>query len=123
MARLTCGSRAERLLVPPFVLFFNLLYPMRRVNDPSSRVAAAAGGCILVRRGSPGLPIRLQLSRSDVVSVRPYRTVGPIWRMVRRTAFTQLRHSYALLAVAVGGLALLFALPPARPRHADTIRS
>lgn len=145
MARLHCGSRAERLLVPPFVLFFNLLYPMRRVNDPSSRVAAAAGGCVLVRRealtaagglaairgeiiddvnlgralkgqvrrGSPGLPIRLQLSRSDVVSVRPYRNVGPIWRMVRRTAFTQLRHSYALLALAVGGLALLFALPPA----------
>ena len=157
MARLRCESAAERLLVPPFVLFFNLLYPMRRVNDPASRAAAAAGGCVLVRRdalaaagglaairgeiiddvnlgralkgavgrgtrcwrgapgraAAPGRPIRLQLSRSDVVSVRPYRTVGPIWRMVRRTAFTELRHSYPLLAVAVAGLLLLFALPPA----------
>ena len=145
MARLRCESAAERLLVPPFVLFFNLLYPMRRVNDPASRVAAAAGGCVLVRcdalaaagglaairgeiiddvnlgralkgpvrRGTPGRPIRLQLSRSDVVSVRPYCTLGPIWRMVRRTAFTELRHSYVLLVVAVAGLALLFALPPA----------
>ena len=145
MARLRCESAAERLLVPPFVLFFNLLYPMRRVDDPASRVAAAAGGCVLVRcdalaaagglaairgeiiddvnlgralkgpvrRGTPGRPIRLQLSRSDVVSVRPYCSLGPIWRMVRRTAFTELRHSYVLLVVAVAGLALLFALPPA----------
>lgn len=143
MARLRCESAAERLLVPPFVLFFNLLYPMRRVNDPASRAAAAAGGCVLVRRdalaaagglaairgeiiddvnlgralkgpvrcGTPGRPIRLQLSRSDVVSVRPYCSLGPIWRMVRRTAFTELRHSYVLLVVAVAGLALLFALP------------
>ena len=50
MARLRCRSSAERLLIPPFLLFFNLLYPMRRVNDPQSRVAAAAGGCVLVRR-------------------------------------------------------------------------
>ena len=145
MARLRCDSAAERLLVPPFVLFFNLLYPMRRVNDPRSRAAAAAGGCVLVRRdalaeagglaairgeiiddvnlgrllkgpvrrGRPGRPIRLQLSRNDVVSLRAYRTLGPLWRMVRRTAFTELHHSYALLAVTVAGLALLFALPPA----------
>lgn len=150
MARLCCASPAERLLVPPFVLFFNLLYPMRRVNDPGSRAAAAAGGCVLVRAaalaaaggpaairgeviddvnlgrllkwtggaagpGRAGGPpaIRLQLSRSDVVSAREYRTLGPVWRMVRRTAFTELRHSYALLALALAGLALLFAVPPA----------
>ena len=138
MARLRCVSRAERLLVPPFVLFFNLLYPMRRVNDPRSRAAAAAGGCVLVRadalaragglqeiRGeiiddvNLGLLIkqegvlRLQLSRGDVTSLREYRTLGPLWQMVRRTAFTELRHSYALLAVALAGLLLLFALPVA----------
>ena len=48
-----------------------------------------------------------------MVSLREYRTLGPLWRMVRRTAFTELRHSYALLALAVLGLALLFVLPPA----------
>lgn len=138
MARLNCASRVEKLLVPPFVLFFNLLYPMRRVNDPRSRVAAAAGGCVLVRRDAlaaaggmavirgeiiddvnlgravkaPGRPIRLALSRSDVVSLREYRSLGPVWRMVRRTAFTQLGHSWAMLALTAIGLALLFALPP-----------
>jgi hypothetical protein len=139
MARLNCASPAEQLLVPPFVLFFNLLYPMRWVNDPRSRVAAAAGGCVLVRRDAlaaaggmeairgeiiddvnlgravkaPGRPIRLVLSRSDVVSLREYRSLRPVWRMVRRTAFTQLGHSWALLALTVVGLTLLFALPPA----------
>ncbi|MGI9657386.1 MAG: glycosyltransferase, partial [Gaiellaceae bacterium] len=49
MARLRCDSVAERLLIPAFVFFFNLLYPMRRVNDPGSPVAACAGGCVLVR--------------------------------------------------------------------------
>ena len=145
MARLHCASAMERLLVPPFVLFFNLLYPMRRVNDPRSRFYGAAGGCVLVRldalaaaggmaairgeiiddvnlaravqgqvrRGAPGRPIRLALSRSQVTSLRAYTTLGPAWRMVRRTAFTQLRHSWALLALTVFGLALLFALPVA----------
>ena len=36
MARLRCESSAERLLIPAFVWFFGLLYPMRRVNRPSS---------------------------------------------------------------------------------------
>ena len=49
MARLRCASRAERLLIPAFVLFFFLLYPMRWANRPGGRVAAAAGGCVLVR--------------------------------------------------------------------------
>ncbi|MEZ0285387.1 MAG: glycosyltransferase, partial [Thermoleophilia bacterium] len=49
MARLRCESRAERLLIPAFVLFFFLLYPMRWANRPGGRLAAAAGGCVLVR--------------------------------------------------------------------------
>ena len=36
--------------VPAFVYFFAQLYPFRRVNSPRSRTAAAAGGCMLVRR-------------------------------------------------------------------------
>jgi hypothetical protein len=48
MARLRCVSAAERLLIPPFVFFFNLLYPMRRVNAQHHAVAAAAGGCVLL---------------------------------------------------------------------------
>jgi len=136
MARLRCQAPAERLLIPPFVLFFNLLYPMRRVNDPQSRAAAAAGGCVLVRRealeragGFAAIrdrviddvslaravkrhgPIRLSVSRSEVESLRAHDFNG-VWRMVRRTAFTELRHSWLLLAVTQVLLVVLFALPP-----------
>jgi hopene-associated glycosyltransferase HpnB len=132
MARLHCQSAAEKLLIPPFVYFFNLLYPMRRVN----RRPAAAGGCMLVRRDAleraggfaaiadrviddvslaralkPEGRLRLALSRSDVVSVRTHDSRG-IWRMVRRTAFTQLRHSRSLLVLTLALLALLFVVPP-----------
>lgn len=139
MARLRCSSPAERLLIPPFLFFFNLLYPMRLVNDPRSAVAAAAGGCVLLRRGALeraggfaaiageaiddvnlarrikglGEPIRLAVSRSDVESLRAYGSVGAVWRMVRRTAFVELRRSWTALAGTLAGLALLFALPPA----------
>jgi hopene-associated glycosyltransferase HpnB len=139
MARLCCDSWQERLLIPAFIFFFNLLYPMQSANDPESRVAAAAGGCILVRHrvlqraGGPpaiageviddvnlarrvkalGEPIRLSLSRSDVVSVREYGSVGAVWRMVRRTAFDELRYSWLRLAGTLAGLLLLFAAPPA----------
>lgn len=137
MARLRCATGPERLLIPPFLFFFELLYPMRRVNSRDSRVAAAAGGCVLLRRdalerigGFAGIrdrviddvslaravkrlgePIRLSLSRGDVESVRAHDFAG-VWRMVRRTAFTQLRRSWLLLAATVAVLLLLFALPP-----------
>ncbi len=38
------------LLIPAFVFFFQKLYPFPWVNDPAHPMAAAAGGCILVRR-------------------------------------------------------------------------
>ena len=50
MAQLRAVSPFERLLVPAFVYFFGLLYPFRWSNDPNHKTAAAAGGCVLVRR-------------------------------------------------------------------------
>jgi hopene-associated glycosyltransferase HpnB len=50
MALLRADTGWERLLVPAFVYFFAQLYPFRRVNRPGARTAAAAGGCMLVRR-------------------------------------------------------------------------
>ncbi len=50
MVRLNCSSLAERSLVPAFVYFFQMLYPFAKVNEPHSRVAAAAGGTVLIRR-------------------------------------------------------------------------
>src|SRR5439155_4605164 len=105
MARLRCVSRPERLLIPAFVFFFNLLYPMRRVNDQRSAVAAAAGGCMLLaasaRERAGGfaciknkiiddvslarqikrlnVPIHLALSRHEVESLRTYDSLATVW--------------------------------------------
>ena len=138
MARLRCESFAERLLIPPFVLFFFLLYPLRWANRAGSRTASAAGGCVLVTaealseagglqsiRGAliddlslvrrvkhvAALPTRLALSRTRVVSTRPYDGIGEVWTMVRRSAFTQLRRNWLLLAGVLAVLLLMFAGP------------
>ena len=138
MAHLRCVSRPEHFLIPPFVFFFNLLYPMRWVNDPHNSVAAAAGGCVLlsadalVRIGGfhslrahliddvnlgrrvkqAGFAIRLSLSHDVVKSVRAYETVYAIWSMVRRTAFTELNYSWLRLAGTLFGMGITFAVPP-----------
>jgi hopene-associated glycosyltransferase HpnB len=48
MVMLHCETRWEKLLIPAFVYFFQMLYPFPRINDPRSHVAGAAGGCMLV---------------------------------------------------------------------------
>lgn len=138
MAHLRCRSGAEKLLIPPFVLFFFLLYPPRWANRPGSRIASAAGGCNLVRHRAlrdaggfhalkgaliddlavarlvkfrAGLPTRLALSRDRVVSTRPYDDLASVWTMVRRSAFTQLRRSWLLLIAVLAVLLLMFAGP------------
>src|SRR6478609_7078634 len=50
MALLRTAAGWERVVVPAFVYFFAQLYPFRRVNMPGSGTAAAAGGCMLIRR-------------------------------------------------------------------------
>ena len=50
MVLLRCKSLWEKLLIPAFVFFFQKLYPFRWANDPNRKLAAAAGGCILIRR-------------------------------------------------------------------------
>lgn len=136
MVELHCASLAERLLVPAFVYFFQLLYPFARVNDPASRTAAAAGGTVLLRRRAldriggiaavrgaliddvalaravkAGGPIWLGHSRL-ARSVRPYPDAASVWRMVARTAYVQLRRSPALLGATVLGMALVWLAPP-----------
>jgi hopene-associated glycosyltransferase HpnB len=137
MVALNCASRAERALVPAFVYFFQLLYPFARVNDPRRRVAAAAGGTILVRRAALERAGGIAAIRAALIddvalatvvkrvapvwlghstlarSIRPYPHIGDIWRMVARSAYVQLHYSLLLLAGTVLGLALLFVVPPA----------
>ncbi len=137
MARLRTRTAWERLVIPAFVYFFALLYPMRWVNRPGTRTAAAAGGCDLVRRDSLVRAGGLDAIRASVIddvalaraiktgggriflgladrvrSVRPYPTLGSLWHMIARSAYAQLRHSWLLLAGTVLGLALVFLIPP-----------
>ncbi|MFA1548377.1 glycosyltransferase [Actinomadura chokoriensis] len=138
MATLSVRTRWERVIVPAFVYFFAQLYPFRRVTRDGARTAAAAGGCMLVRRAAlekaggldgirgaliddvalgrlikrAGGRCRLDLSR-DVVSRRPYPRLADLWTMIARSAYHQLRYSPALLAGTVLGLLLLYAAPPA----------
>ena len=138
MALLRTATGWERVVVPAFVYFFAQLYPFRRVNVPGSRTAAAAGGCMLIRRGAlekagglapisdaliddvaMGRMIKRQRGRCwlglsrQVVSVRPYPRLASLWQMVARSAYTQLRYSPVLLAGTLAGLLFLYALPPA----------
>ena len=143
MVKLRCESLAERLLVPAFVFFFDKLYPFAWVNDPRSKVAAAAGGCMLVRREAltkagglqaihgaliddcalAGLlkregPIWLSLTER-VVSLRPYPRFADIRRMVVRSAFAELRYSPWRLGGTLAGMSLIYLAPPLLAVFAD----
>lgn len=136
MVRLNCRSPWERLLIPAFVFFFQKLYPFPSVNNPHSRVAGAAGGCMLIRRSaleriggvaairgaliddcalaraikSAGGNLWLGLADGSR-SVRVYDRLGEIWSMVARSAYTQLDYSPLLLFGTVLGMALLYLAP------------
>ncbi|MBL6958974.1 MAG: glycosyltransferase [Rhodospirillales bacterium] len=136
MVKLRFKSYWERALLPAYVFFFQKLYPFPRVNDKDRPEAAAAGGCMLVRRdallASGGLeairdrviddcalaarikavkPVWLGLT-GKVHSLRAYDGLTGIWMMVARSAFVQLRHSLWLLLATVLGMTLFYLAPP-----------
>lgn len=55
-------------------------------------------------------PIELALTHS-IRSLRPYPVMHDLWRMVARTAFTQLHYSTPLLIGTIFGLGILFIAP------------
>jgi hopene-associated glycosyltransferase HpnB len=137
MVKLRCNSFAERLLVPAFIFFFQMLYPFAWANDPRRSTAAAAGGCMLVRadalRRAGGMaairaaliddcalakalkrqgPISIALTER-ARSIRAYPAIADIRRMVSRTAYAQLNYSPVLLLGTVVGLALTYLAPVA----------
>jgi hopene-associated glycosyltransferase HpnB len=137
MVQLTVSNNAERWLIPAFVFFFLKLYPPAWIARPDAATAGAAGGCMLVRpqalARSGGLgAIRAQiiddcsLARSikraggrvclgltrRARSLRPYGSAGEVGRMIARTAFNQLGHSWLLLLGTLLGLLVTYLLPP-----------
>lgn len=135
MARLHCRSTAEHFLIPAFVFFFDMLFPFGAVNDPGSKVAAAAGGCMLTRREALERAGGLSVIRHNIiddcalawimkeqgpiwlgltdrsVSLRPYPRVADIRKMVARSAFAQLNYSPIRLAGTLLGLLLVYIAP------------
>ncbi|HYX00455.1 MAG TPA: glycosyltransferase, partial [Reyranella sp.] len=135
MAELACRSWAERLLIPAFVFFFQMLYPFGWVVDQNRKLAAAAGGCMLVRREALEKAGGMASIRSDIIddcalarrlkaqgpiwlgltrratSLRPYGGLRDIGRMVSRSAYAQLDYSPLLLAGTVAGMTITYLAP------------
>lgn len=136
MARLRCDGFWERLLIPAFVFFFQKLYPFPWVNDRARTTAAAAGGCMLVRRSAlraiggvetirdrliDDCALAARVKRQGAIwlgfaagvkSLRRYDTLGDVWNMVARTAFEQLGNSSLALIGTVAALAVVYLAPP-----------
>jgi hopene-associated glycosyltransferase HpnB len=141
MVALRCESVWERLLIPPFIYFFQKLYPFAWVKDPAKATAAAAGGCVLLRQQALrriggiatirdaliddcALAGAVKASRppgsrgiwlglgTEARSIRPYSGLGVIWDMVARSAYNQLRHQPLLLAGTLAGMVLTYLVPP-----------
>lgn len=137
MASLPVSSLPERLMLPAFVYFFKQLYPFAWVNRNDRPFAAAAGGCVMVRRElldksgafeawknaliddcelasrvrAAGGHIWLGLSHG-VESMRHHPDLGSILETVRRTADTQLRYSPVLLLAVAAVMLQAFVVPP-----------
>lgn len=135
MAKLHCGNFAERLLIPAFVFFFDMLFPFGWVNDPRNRMAAAAGGCMLVKREALEHAGGIDAIRREIIDDcamgRILKAQGPVWlgltdrsvslrpygfadirKMVSRSAYAQLSYSPLQLAGTVLGMMLVYIAAP-----------
>jgi hopene-associated glycosyltransferase HpnB len=138
MASLRMVGFWERAFMPAFIYFFKMLYPFRLSNSTFPWVAAAAGGCILLKRealiASGGFgavrneliddcALAKQVKGADgrtwiglshsLQSLRAYEDLRDIWGMVARTAFHQLRYSTLLLLLCTVTMIIVFWLPVA----------
>jgi len=136
MVKLSTTTSAERLLIPAFVFFFFKLYPPAWIAAPRCKLAAAAGGCTLVRPQALARIGGLQAIRSHIIddcalaravkdsggriwleltrdsrSLRAYGSSAEIGAMISRTAFAQLGHSYVVLTATLLGLFFTYLLP------------
>jgi hopene-associated glycosyltransferase HpnB len=126
---------AARWLLPAFVFFFKLLYPFALANNRDSRVAAAAGGVILIDRealldaGGFGAwreaiiddcalaahvkhkGYRCWIGLTHGANSRRRARFADIAHMIARTAFVQLRESLPLTLAASVLLIVAFWIP------------
>ena len=135
-ARWRCENLPERVHIPAFIYFFQMLYPFAWVNRPEHAMAGAAGGCMLVRadalRAAGGIEVIRDALIDDCALAAALKKQGPIWvgltdrsqsirpyagwtdmrRMIARSAYAQLRYSPLLLAGTILGMVLTYLVPP-----------
>jgi len=136
MAKLHCESFVESALIPAFIFFFQLLYPFAWVNRAERSTAAAAGGCMLVRRTALERAGGLAVLRAELIddcalgrllkkqgpiwlgltdrvrSLRAFGSIGDIRPMISRSAYAQLQYSPWLLIGTAVSIALTCLAPP-----------
>ena len=140
MATLDARGFWGSLLMPAFIFFFQKLYPFPAINNVASKIGGAAGGCMLIDRKALNEIGGVETIKGDliddcalgkalkdpkgvkrsiwlgfdngIVSLRDNRDLHTIWKMVARTAFTQLQFSSFLLVGSVIGMALTYLVAP-----------
>lgn len=136
MVTLNCKGLWEKLIIPAFIYYFQMLYPFQAVNRPKSAHAGAAGGCVLIKRealdaigGFHAIKDKLiddcELGKAvknkgyniwlghgiDSISLRGSSGLSDLWKMVTRTAFVQLNYSYIYLFCAILGMFIMYGVP------------
>ena len=138
MVKLRCESLAERALIPAFIFFFQMLYPVRLGQSAADRATAgAAGGCMLVRADAlrqaggieairnaliddcalasnpqgarPDLARAHRTRRTASAPIRTSRTSGAWWRArPMRNCATR----RCILPAVLAGMGLTYLVPP-----------
>jgi len=136
MVTLNCKTFWERLIIPAFIYYFQMLYPFAATANPKSQFAGGAGGCILIRADALEAIGGISAIKDTLIddcalakavktqsykiwlghgteshSIRESSGLDDLWKMVTRTAFTQLNFSYFKLLGAIFGMFLLYAIP------------
>jgi len=125
----------EKILIPAFVFFFQKLYPFKWVNSPRRKIAAAAGGCMLVNYSTLKKSGGIERIKNQIIddcalarilkkngriwlgitketkSLRGYERVSEIWSMVARSAYDQLNYSIFLLMICIFGMFCAYMVP------------
>jgi len=136
MAFLKMETSWERFLMPAFIFFFKLLYPFNLANRHGNSFSAAAGSFILLENKVlkelggftciknaliDDCSLAAQIKKAgyrcwtglthSAKSIRSYDDLKTIWKMVTRTAYTQLFYSPLLLILCTILMFVAFILP------------